>query len=94
MLVAKFKDHILAIQKTDGNVEVTRKQELVLEMQLGKRKRTHDMTLLATSMQLDVAMPSAGSARGHDTFVKGGGSHEPVCCKFKCDRCKRKGHVR
>lgn len=72
---------------------MTREQELCLEMQLRKRKKTHDPTLLATSEQFDVAMPSARSPRDHDIYDKVEGTHERVHDKSKCGRCRWNGHI-
>lgn len=92
-LVAKFEDHISTIQATDGMVSVNRERELGLERQLGNKKRTNDPTMLKSSKELKVAMPSDGGHRGHNLLAKGGGTHEPTRCKFKCGRYGRKGHV-
>ena len=83
-LVAKFEEHISVIQIVDEIVKVTQEQELGLETHLRKRKQTHESTLLTTSNNLDVSMPSIGGHRGNDISTKGGGTHEPMRCKFKC----------
>lgn len=57
------------------------------------RKQTHDRTLLITSKKLDVSIPCVGVLRGHETLVKGGGTHDPRHYKFKYDMYGGKGHV-
>lgn len=57
-LVTEFEDQISTVQSTDGIVGVTKEQELGLERILGKRKQANGLTLLISSKQLDVAMPS------------------------------------
>lgn len=83
-----------AVQTANKYGEVTQEQELGLEPQLGKRRLTHDPNLLTTSKKLDAYVTSIGGQNEHNFYVKGGGTHELIPCKFKCGRCGQNGHVR
>lgn len=72
---------------------MTQERELGLERKIGNRKPTNGLTLLIPSKHLNVSMPSDRGHRGHNILAKGGGTYEPVRCKFKCGRCGQKGHV-
>lgn len=88
-----FEEHIATDQIVVKTNKVNHKWDLGFEMQIEKRKWTYDPTLLATSKKLNDVVLSIRDLRDHDNFFKGGGTHEPLRCKFKCGRCGWKGHV-
>lgn len=71
-MVAKFEEQIPAVQTVGRIEEVTQEQEHGLETQLGKRKWTHDPTLLTTSKKLDADVPSTRGERDHNMHVEDG----------------------